>query len=211
MTLQVASILAQTAIEQTFTVVAKSVFCSIAYDPIRCELQTLITKLAIPRFGKFSAPFVGKSFSMIFSFPVTQIYAEVYFYLFHKTIQAIVHVWNLHFNETNIDQQNGVSSSIKEVSIRIIAFTVGFFTSIYITNYGMPFIRTGLEISVEKILPLLDAPIGSSFIARHVILIVAPSLTFFLSDVAGSFTNLATYNILSHTWDVIETISTRIT
>ncbi len=166
--------------------IAKQAFCMYGLEPITQQLDAAITKVATTRFGQFAGKIVGHELAMVFSIPATQFFSDLVYTAVKETVEAIATlVRQFFFPETHAPQEISMKSMLCAVIKKVVSVTTFFLSRAYFCHYGMPVIKTGVELALRHIIAFPPLAAGGC-IAALMALAIAPTATFFLGDLVGS-------------------------
>ena len=193
-----AVILSSGAVSNLCGFVAKQFATYYSINTVRDQLQVLIGKIASNHFGGFIGTFIGDQTSVLFSVPITCLFADLVGTAVKETVRTVICVTSaLLFGLQPSKDKSGLF--IKEICLKIVRFATYFFTKSYVCNYGVPFVKQGVEFCLRHVvtISITAVPVAftSSIAVSTLAILIAPSLTFLLGDLIGYLAGELTYEL----------------
>ena len=193
-----ALILTSSAVGNLGGFVAKQFVTYHSIDTVREQLQALISKVASNHFGGFIGTFIGDQTGVLFSVPITCLLADLVGSAVKETVQTVICVAGaLLFGLQPIESKS--RPFFKEICLKIIRFATYLFSKSYFCNYGMPFVKQGVEFCLRHVVTISIAAIPVAFTTSIAVstlaIIITPPLTFLLGDLIGYLAGELTYEL----------------
>lgn len=178
---------------------SKQLFCYYQIDFVRERLQETISKIATRQFGAFAGNIIGNQLGILFATTVTVFIGELVGTFVQECIKTIVNLISRFW--INKDYSN--RSYIKEISTKIVCLISQIFAKSYFCNYGMPFVKIGIELASREILKLSIAPFSYAIFSTAVAVMLAAPVTFLLGDIVSIITSEVAGYLFETSWDFL--------
>lgn len=154
----------------------KQVFVYYALEPVRLEIDKIVTKIASRQFHAWIASFIGYQAGLLLSIPVVTFLGDLVWSAAKECISAI----SLRCAESfHLFQRKARQLPfIVTLALRTAAAASGYFIKCLFSHYAMPYVRSTLELLLPYISPILS----NWFLLSASALILTPPVTFFIGD-----------------------------
>jgi len=173
--------------------VAKQVFSYHCLEPVRLQLQELISKVASNNFGTFVGNIIGREGGILLSMPVTCLLADIVGAAAYETVMTVVHVVNVVFFGAKVEP---MTPFFRELGLRTARFATYFFAKSYFCNFCMPLVKLGVEFALRHIVVLSATALPLGFLACPAAIVLTPPLTFLIGDIVGIIAGEVVYVLL---------------
>lgn len=171
----------------------KNTYLYYALSNVRGSLQDTITDIALPKLGGFFAPIVGAQLGTMTAIPVTLFMADMTTFAIKETARIIRDI----FRTQVLGEEHPKFPPLwRDMACSVSSFAIGFFAKAYFCNYAMGYVAEALKCGLIMAAPLSGASLVVACMAPAIVVMAAPTVTFFIGDIIASVVSAGSYSAM---------------
>ncbi len=189
----VVSYVAGVITNSTVSFAIKNTYLYYALGNVRTSLQATITDIALPKLGGFFASVVGTQLGTMTAIPVTLFMADMTTFAIKETARAIRDI----FRTRVLGEDHPKFPPLwRDMAFSVSSFALGFFAKAYFCNYAMGYVADALKCGLVMTAPLSGASLIVACMAPAIVVMAAPTVTFFIGDILATVVSAGSYSAM---------------
>ena len=189
-------------VESAITMFTRNSYVYYTLPAIGESMEKTFNKIISPQLGDWFGPFAAKQLSSFYAVPVAIFMGDLAGTVVIESIKTVINIARSFFQNTEKKVYTW-GNAIRDTAIKIIAWSTGFYATVIIQNFAMSQVRESLYKIVPHIAPLLPYSGAASLLISQIVLIVTPTLSFFVADLYGQGVYIAADATLRTCWQIV--------